>query len=156
MILVLLAVSGSITLLVKRHGCPDRVAVDIPVPRSPAPDNYSNMLNPWDLFNSVAMQRIRAYDHDPTGLQLRATQAGRRRGPCSTQLAQLHVDYRINKHKSVVCNGLFLNFLGALLAVSRSNNLTTMTDDTSCSHSEGGRLGFRAQMDVSRSLGVLP
>lgn len=38
--------------------------------------------------------------------------SGCRQGPRSLLHAArlFHVDYRINKHKSVVCNGLFLNF----------------------------------------------
>ena len=83
MILVLLAVSGSITLLVKRHGVPDLAVVDIPVFRAWRRIITSNMLNSWDLLNSVAMQRIRAYDHNPTGLQLRATWPAGAAGPAA-------------------------------------------------------------------------
>ena len=63
-----------------------------------------------------------------------------RQGPqCLLHAASsFHVDYRIYKNKSVVCNVLFLNLLGALLAVSRSITLTTSIAIRRRSPAEGG------------------
>lgn len=65
----------------------------------------------------------------------------RRQGPqCLLHAASsFHVDYRIYKNKSVVCNVLFLNLLGALLAVSRSITLTTSITIRRRSPAEGGQ-----------------
>lgn len=83
MILVLLAVSGSITLLVKRHGVPDLAVVDIPVFRAWCRIMIAAGQFPWDLLNSVALQWIRPYDHNPTRLQHKATLPAGAAGPAA-------------------------------------------------------------------------
>lgn len=128
--MVLLAVSGSITLPAKR--------IPQPEPLSPEGASFSRLeltrcIN-WLPTGTVKIPLQRKGFTRPERVTLDTAQTQsllrpRRQGPHRLLLAAgiFHVDYRFNKHKSVVCNGLFLIFMGTLLAVSRSNNLTTTT-----------------------------
>ena len=126
--MVLLAVSGSITLPAKR--------IPQPEPLSPEGASFSRLeltgcIN-WSPAGTVKIPLQRKGFTRPERVTLDTAQTQsllrpRRQGPHRLPLAAgiFHVDYRFYKHKSVVCNVLFLNLLGALLAVSRSITLTT-------------------------------
>lgn len=118
--------------------------------RAPAPETQSSSAQSpqltagqctRDLLRAVALQREIGCRIASSGIQLRIGHPSLPAGPASPAARSFLIPCRLQdiQNKSVVCNVLFLNLLGALLAVSRSITLTTSITIRRRSPAEGGQ-----------------